>query len=235
MKNLLQKFSKHFIVIIFGTFFLFSAFFVQTAFAQTCPASANNKSSCEAIGGSWGGSGPCSCLPVGVQGSLCSISVNNCQQGLTCIPLGSGGATCQLPPPVLNPTTQTNPLQNLPTATLAPPSESKIGCNNDPNLRYSNGLCLPKEAVDCNTDGLSCTSTLTEGLVKLIKLLLTLSGMISVLFLIVGGFWYMTSAGNEEQAEKGKNTITNFFLGLVIIIMAYSLVTIVNNLLTQGK
>jgi hypothetical protein len=108
-------------------------------------------------------------------------------------------------------------------------------CNNDPNLVYSNGVCLPKEATACNKDSLACTSTLTEGIVKVIKLLLTLSGMISVLFLIIGGFWYMTSAGNEEQAEKGKNTITNFFLGLVIIILSYAVVTIVSNLFTQGK
>ena len=52
-----------------------------------------------------------------------------------------------------------------------------------------------------------------------------------VIFLMVGGFWYLSSAGNEEQAEKGQKTITNSIIGLVVIIMAYAIVRIVAGLL----
>ncbi len=53
------------------------------------------------------------------------------------------------------------------------------------------------------------------------------AGGIAVLFIMVGGYWYLTSAGNEEQAEKGRKTLVNSIIGLVVIIMAAVIVRIV--------
>jgi hypothetical protein len=61
---------------------------------------------------------------------------------------------------------------------------------------------------------------------------LMLVGGVTVLFLILGGFWYLTSAGNEEQAEKGRKTVTNSIVGLVVVIMSFVIVKVVTNLLT---
>ena len=77
-------------------------------------------------------------------------------------------------------------------------------------------------------------------LVQIIRVFLLFAGAIAVVFLVVGGFQYVASRGNEEAAEKAKKTITNAIIGLIIIVMAYAIVTIVNNLLTkpaanQGK
>jgi hypothetical protein len=52
--------------------------------------------------------------------------------------------------------------------------------------------------------------------------------------LILGGYWYMAAGGNEEMSEKGKKTIINFVLGLVVIILAYTLVTVIASTLTGG-
>ncbi len=60
-----------------------------------------------------------------------------------------------------------------------------------------------------------------------IRYLTVISGVVTVLFLIVGGFWYLTSAGNEEQTEKGKKTIVNSIIGLIVITLAYTIVRII--------
>ena len=61
-----------------------------------------------------------------------------------------------------------------------------------------------------------------------------LAGTITALFLIVGGFYFVTSAGNEEQAEKGRKMIINSVIGLVVIILATTIVRILAGLLNTG-
>ena len=67
-----------------------------------------------------------------------------------------------------------------------------------------------------------------------IKLILYFAGSFAVLFIMVGGFLYVTSAGNEEQAEKGRKILINAVIGLVVIIMAFAIVQIIGGLLTSG-
>lgn len=62
-----------------------------------------------------------------------------------------------------------------------------------------------------------------------LNLLFMFAGAAAVLFIIVGGFQYMTSAGNDEQAEGGKKTLTNAVIGLVVIILAATIVRLVVN------
>src|SRR6186997_748159 len=60
-------------------------------------------------------------------------------------------------------------------------------------------------------------------------ILLPLAGLVALTFIIIGGFHYIISHGNDEQAEAGKKTLTNAVIGLVIIILAYVIITIVVN------
>lgn len=62
---------------------------------------------------------------------------------------------------------------------------------------------------------------------RLIKVVLQLLGLILVVLLIVGGFMWMTSGGNEEKIKKAKGIITSAVVGLVIIILAYTIATFV--------
>lgn len=64
--------------------------------------------------------------------------------------------------------------------------------------------------------------------------LLGLVGVISILFIIIGGFRYITSGGNEEAAESGKKILTNAIIGLVVVILSYVIVVVVVNAL-QGQ
>jgi hypothetical protein len=68
-----------------------------------------------------------------------------------------------------------------------------------------------------------------------IQTIISFSGVVAALFLIVGGFLYLTSAGNEEQTEKGKKILVNSVIGLVVIILAYAIVSIIGSVLVVGK
>lgn len=107
-------------------------------------------------------------------------------------------------------------------------------CNGDPNLTFSNGLCLPAQS-SFPTTGIAGSTTLSGLILIVIQLLLTFAGIIAVIMLILGGYWYMAAGGNEEMSEKGKNTIINFVIGLVVILLAYTIVTILANTLTTTQ
>jgi len=86
-----------------------------------------------------------------------------------------------------------------------------------------------------SSTGLNCTAgTSVNTLIRtVINWLLGISFAVAVLFLIIGGFWYITSAGNEETAEKGKGTAINAIIGIVIIILSYVIINVVSNLVTN--
>ncbi len=91
------------------------------------------------------------------------------------------------------------------------------------------------QKANCAGTGLNCgTTTDVNGLIKLvINWLLGIALAVAVLFLIIGGFQYITSAGNEESAEKGKATAINALIGIVIIILSYVIVNVVANLVSN--
>ncbi len=59
------------------------------------------------------------------------------------------------------------------------------------------------------------------------KILLPLAGLTAMLFIMLGGFRYITSRGDDEAAESGKKTLTNAVIGLVIVILSYVIVVVV--------
>ena len=68
-----------------------------------------------------------------------------------------------------------------------------------------------------------------------IQAFLMLAGMVAIIFIMIGGFWYLTSAGSEEQAEKGRKTLVNAVIGLVVILLAVTIVRIIVNTLGLGR
>lgn len=87
------------------------------------------------------------------------------------------------------------------------------------------------------SSGLNCRAgTNVNDLIRtVINWVLGITFGIAVLFLIVGGFWYITSAGNEETATKGKSTVINAIIGIVIIILSYVIINVVANLVGSNS
>ncbi len=86
-----------------------------------------------------------------------------------------------------------------------------------------------------SSTGLNCTAgnSINSLIRTVINWMLGIAFGVAVLFLIIGGFWYITSAGNEETAEKGKGTAINAIIGIVIIILSYVIINVVSNLVSN--
>lgn len=88
-------------------------------------------------------------------------------------------------------------------------------------LREPPGLC---------SGGLNCNKVpLNTLIIKVINWILAIVLAIDVLVIIIGGFLYITSAGNEERAKSGRKAVINAIIGLIIIIMAYVIAQVVNS------
>lgn len=61
----------------------------------------------------------------------------------------------------------------------------------------------------------------------IINQLLGLAGIVAILFLIIGGYQYIFSGASEESAEKGKKTLTNAVIGLIIVVLSYTIISVV--------
>jgi amino acid transporter len=59
-------------------------------------------------------------------------------------------------------------------------------------------------------------------IIKIINVVLTILGLLVVILIIFAGFQWMTSGGNEEKVKKAQTTIKNAVIGLIIIMLAWS-------------
>lgn len=57
------------------------------------------------------------------------------------------------------------------------------------------------------------------------RVLLIVAGLVAFIYLIIGGYQYVTAGGNAEQAQAARTTILNAIIGLVIILGSYALIT----------
>ena len=82
--------------------------------------------------------------------------------------------------------------------------------------------------------GVGTSETVGQVIGSVIDLLLLFAGALAVLFIIIGGYWYIASAGNEEMSEKGKKTLINAIIGVVIIVLSYVIINAIVNTITTG-
>ncbi|MFA6963202.1 MAG: hypothetical protein WC227_00585 [Patescibacteria group bacterium] len=59
-----------------------------------------------------------------------------------------------------------------------------------------------------------------------------IGAIIAFVFLIIGGFLYLTAGGNAESAKKGMQGILNAVIGLIIIALSYVMIIAVVNLIS---
>jgi hypothetical protein len=74
-----------------------------------------------------------------------------------------------------------------------------------------------------------------QAVAKATNLGFTLVGILAVLAIVIGGYRYMTSAGDEKRAGAGKKTIMWALIGLVLVFLAYAIVTITTRLTTTNS
>jgi uncharacterized membrane protein len=67
----------------------------------------------------------------------------------------------------------------------------------------------------------------------IIKFLLGIVGILSMFYLVWGGFQFMFAGLNKTMAEQGAKTIRNALTGLIIAILSYIIITVVINTLEK--
>jgi len=66
-------------------------------------------------------------------------------------------------------------------------------------------------------------------------LTLDLAIPLSTIAIVVGGFLWIFSGGNEERIKKGKDAIKGGVIGLVVTLSAWVLINFFLNMITGGK
>ncbi len=96
------------------------------------------------------------------------------------------------------------------------------GCTGD----YQNigGVCFPR-----NT-GLS-EKPVTEIITNLANWLLAIFGFIAILGFVISGIQYLTSAGDESQAETAKRNMKYSIIGVIVALSGWVVVQFVDSLL----
>jgi len=76
--------------------------------------------------------------------------------------------------------------------------------------------------------GVGSPKNISQYLVGLYNFLLSIVGIVAVLMFIIGGFKYLTAAGNPSAATDAKDTIYNAAYGLILAIMSWVIVSTIN-------
>jgi hypothetical protein len=168
------------------------------------------------------------------EGGTCITNVaNQCDAGLICNPNTS---LCEKDPN--SPLPSVNSASGRGESANSGSNQSKCDKPGDefcpaPKFCYINGLCVPAPEAEAREGSLRGAGSIFEVIAIVLKWLLTLAGVIATVFLILGGYQYITAGGNEEQSEKGKQTLINAVIGIVIVLLSMTIITIVTNTLSS--
>ncbi len=72
--------------------------------------------------------------------------------------------------------------------------------------------------------GFSTGDGLTITIARLIRTVMSILGILAVILILIGGFKYMTSGGNDEKIKSAKKLFSSAIVGLVIILSAFAIV-----------
>jgi hypothetical protein len=96
---------------------------------------------------------------------------------------------------------------------------------------YSKGIL---KGVSCEraTKSLEDVLLIVKNIVT--TLLLPTVGVLFIIMLLIGGILYISSAGNQKQVDRGKAILTAAVIGLLIVILSYTLIAIFTNIIGGG-
>lgn len=96
-----------------------------------------------------------------------------------------------------------------------------------PEINAGIQLPTPEVAEIFTTSPINGISDKNELFLTIVNFILGFVGIVSMTMIIVGGFFYITAAGEEAGAEKGKKIISYAVIGMLIIIASYTIVSTV--------
>ena len=68
---------------------------------------------------------------------------------------------------------------------------------------------------------------------KAANIIALVAGIGAVIMILIGGFFYITSAGNAENAKMAKDRIVAALIGLVVVALAWAIVRLITDRVLQ--
>ncbi len=62
---------------------------------------------------------------------------------------------------------------------------------------------------------------------KIVQIVISYLGIVMMILVLYGGFVWMTAAGSEDRVKKAKEIITAAVIGVLIVVFAYAIVSVV--------
>ncbi len=78
------------------------------------------------------------------------------------------------------------------------------------------------------------TKDLRVTIAQIIKVALSMLGIIAVVIILIGGFKWMTAGGDENKVGEAKKWITSGIIGLAIILSSYAIANFVISSLIEA-
>lgn len=99
--------------------------------------------------------------------------------------------------------------------------------------KYDNKTDFDRPIGEALFNPLNSDVTRPEAIVvRIINILLFLAASIAVLFIILGGFMMVTSAGNEDRVKQGKKTLIYAVGGLIVTLLSFTIVAIIQSIIS---
>lgn len=93
------------------------------------------------------------------------------------------------------------------------------------------GILLPLStkavSIELNLNTGLGTRPLIETVTGIIQIIIGFLGIVALIIVLIGGFKWMTAAGNEEKVAEAKKLLGAGVIGLVIILAAWAITTFV--------
>ena len=91
------------------------------------------------------------------------------------------------------------------------------------DINACNGLdkeSLAYRAAGCDND---TEDQLPKTIINILNIIIGISGIIAVIFIIIGGINYMTSSGDATKVKKAKDTILYACIGLAVCALSFAI------------
>ena len=101
-----------------------------------------------------------------------------------------------------------------------------------PVVHAADDICSknPSEVPEAVYQAAGCdgsNNALPSVIINILNGIIAVSGLIAVIFIVIGGINYMTSAGEASKIEKAKKTILYSVIGLAICALSFAIVNYV--------
>lgn len=91
-------------------------------------------------------------------------------------------------------------------------------------MELDHGICVPNASETNQID-----ATAGEIITNVLNWMLGIVGILSLTMIVYSGVVYITSAGDKERVDSAQKTLTYAIVGLIVSLIAYSIVSTIGS------